>query len=80
MEDQFTLDEIGAKFGSLLAQSMGATTILEKRLARLQAENEALRGTVEALRARLAEAERARGLSPDLQAIADEAKVVIDRQ
>lgn len=74
----FTIDELGGRFGALLAQAMANTIVLEKRLARAQQNEADLYQTIAELREEIARLKP--NLSPELTALAAEARAVIDNK
>lgn len=84
---QFSIAELGAKFGEHLGQMYGQIITLEKQLNRnllsIQAmtKNEArLIDHLEDLQDELALLKESNPLSPELSLIADEAKAIIDEK
>lgn len=80
-DPNFTLEELGSRFGILLAQAMAQITVFEKRLTMAQETEMALVQTIDELRAEIVrlKGRKDTGLSPELETIAAAGKAVIDR-
>jgi len=77
-QPQFTIAELGAKFGAQQAQAFADIITLEKQIDNLTQANDALHERVQVLEAELAELRPPPSpLSDEMQAIVEEGRAVI---